>query len=314
MQLGYEDCAEYGLGSGDAATFCLDKPRSAETAGERFQQPSWCCRIAKSPGGTAAVAHTSVAGMSAAPLASIIMAAYNSEAFIGETIASVQAQTLGDWELLVADDGSTDRTAAIVATAAAEDSRIQLIRLEHNAGVARARNEALAAAQGRFIAFLDSDDLWLPQKLEHQIAFMQAQDVAVSYTAYRRIDEAGQRTGRLISPPRRLGYRDLLQNTAIATLTGMVDTAKTGPIQMVEARRDDYILWLSLLKRGYLAYGLQEDLARYRVVRESLSRKPMRSAAWVWDVYRNVEKLGRVEATWCLLHYGTRALLKRLVF
>jgi teichuronic acid biosynthesis glycosyltransferase TuaG len=100
----------------------------------------------------------------------------------------------------------------------------------------------------------------------------------------------------------------------IATLTGMVDTAKTGPLRMTVARRDDYILWLSLLKRGLVARGLQEDLARYRVVRGSLSSKPKRSAAWVWAVYREVEKLGRLHAAWCMLHYGARAVMKRLVF
>jgi teichuronic acid biosynthesis glycosyltransferase TuaG len=242
------------------------------------------------------------------------MAAHDAEAFIAETIASVQAQTLGDWELLVADDASSDRTTAIVAAAAAEDPRIRLIRLEPNGGVARARNEALAAAQGRFIAFLDSDDLWLPQKLERQVAFMKAKEAAVSYTAFRRIDESGSRVGRLVKVPARLTYRQLLRNTAIATLTGMVDTAKTGPLRMTEARRDDYILWLSLLKRGFVAHGLQADLARYRVVRGSLSSKPKRSATWVWDVYRKVEKLGLLQAAWCMLHYGARAVAKRLVF
>src|SRR5690606_29570639 len=185
---------------------------------------------------------------------------------------------------------------------------------EHNRGVAGARNEALVAARGRFIAFLDGDDLWLPEKLERQVAFMQEQNAAVSYTAFRRIDQAGRRVGRLIAVPPRLDYRDLLQNTAIATLTGMVDTDKTGPIRMTEARRDDYILWLSLMKRGFIAYGLQEDLARYRVVRGSLSSNPLRSAAWVWGVYRKVEKLRRVEAGWCMLNYGARAVAKRLVF
>jgi len=226
----------------------------------------------------------------------------------------VKAQGLADWEMLVADDASADRTAAIVAAAAAEDARIRLIRLERNGGVARARNAALAAARGRFVAFLDSDDLWLPQKLQRQVDFMQAVDAAVSYTAFRRIDETGNRVGRLVAVPARLTYRQLLKNTAIATLTGMVDTAKTGPIRMTEARRDDYILWLSLLRRGFVARGLQEDLARYRVVRGSLSSKPKRSAAWVWNVYRRVEGLGPLQSAWCMAHYGTRAILKRLVF
>jgi teichuronic acid biosynthesis glycosyltransferase TuaG len=248
------------------------------------------------------------------PLVSVITAAYNAEAFIAGTIASVQAQSLSDWEMLVADDASGDRTAAIVAAVAAEDDRVRLIRLPQNGGVARARNAALAAARGRFIAFLDSDDLWLPQKLERQVAFMKAKEAAVSYTAFRRIDESGSRVGRLVKVPARLTYRQLLRNTAIATLTGMVDTAKTGPLRMTEARRDDYILWLSLLKRGFVAHGLQADLARYRVVRGSLSSKPKRSATWVWDVYRKVEKLGLLQAAWCMLHYGARAVAKRLVF
>jgi teichuronic acid biosynthesis glycosyltransferase TuaG len=250
----------------------------------------------------------------AAPLVSVITAAYNAEGFIAETIASVQAQSLSDWEMLIADDASSDRTAEIVSTIAAQDPRVRLIRLEQNGGVARARNAALEQARGRYIAFLDSDDLWLPEKLERQIAFMREHDAAVSYTAFRRINEDGSSPGRLVQVPTRLTYRQLLKNTAIATLTGMVDTAKTGPIRMTEARRDDFILWLSILKRGFTAYGLQEDLARYRVVTGSLSSRPKRSAAWTWSVYRRVEKLNLLHALWCMAHYGARAVLKRLVF
>ncbi len=248
------------------------------------------------------------------PLVSVITAAFNAESFIAETIASVQAQSLTDWEMLIADDASNDRTAEIVQALAAEDPRVRLIRLEKNGGVARARNAALAEARGRYIAFLDSDDLWLPQKLERQIAFMTRHDAAMSYTGYRRINEDGSRCGRLVKVPPRLTYRQLLKNTAIATVTGMVDSEKTGPLRMTEARRDDYILWLSILKRGFTAHGLQEDLARYRSVRGSLSSKPKRSAAWVWIVYREVEKLGFLHAAWCLAQYGARAFLKRVVF
>lgn len=249
-----------------------------------------------------------------ARLVSVITAAFNAETFIAETIASVQAQTLGDWEMLVADDGSTDRTAEIVEAIAQEDPRVKLIRLPQNGGVAAARNAALARARGRFIAFLDSDDLWQPAKLERQTAFMDAHQAAMSYTAYRRINEDGSQIGRLVGVPESLTYDQLLKNTAIATVTGMVDTRKTGPIRMTQARRDDYILWLSILKRGFRAHGLREDLARYRVVRGSLSSKPKRSAAWVWNVYRRIEKLGPLRASWCLAHYGARAVLKRLLY
>jgi glycosyltransferase involved in cell wall biosynthesis len=248
------------------------------------------------------------------PLVSVITAAFNAENFIADTIASVQAQSLTDWEMLVVDDASGDRTTEIVAAAAEADPRIRLIRLEANGGVARARNAALKEARGRFVAFLDSDDCWLPQKLERQVAFMEAENAAVSYTAFRRVDETGKRLGRLFAIPRHLTYRQLLGNTAIVTSTGMVDTAKTGPLRMTEARRDDFILWLSLLKRGFVAQGLQEDLARYRVVTGSLSSKHQRSDAWVRTVYREIEKLNLASAAWCMARYGARAALKRLVF
>lgn len=249
-----------------------------------------------------------------APLVSVITAAFNAERFISETIATVQAQSLKDWEMLIADDASSDGTADIVQRFSEQDPRVRLIRQPRNSGVSAARNRALAEARGRFIAFLDSDDLWQSEKLERQVKFMTKHDAAISYTSYRRISEDGGLVGRLVEVPRRLSYNQLLKNTAIATVTAMVDTDKTGSIRMTEARRDDYILWLSILKRGFIGHGLQEDLARYRVVRGSLSSKPKRSAAWVWDVYRKIEKLSALRAAWCMAHYGTRALLKRLVF
>ena len=248
------------------------------------------------------------------PLVSVVTAAFNAEAFIADTVQSVRRQSFEDWEMLVVDDASGDATAEVIANLAAKEPRIRLIRLERNVGAARARNAALAAARGRFIAFLDSDDLWLPQKLERQIAFMSEREAPISYTAFRRINEDGKRVGRLVRVPTQLTYRQLLKNTAIAMLTSMIDTEKTGPVRITDAKHEDYILWLSILKRGFVAHGLQEDLARYRLVSHSLSSKKKRSAAWVWDVYRKTEKLSPLHAAWCLAHYGTRALLKRLVF
>ena len=248
------------------------------------------------------------------PSVTVITPAYNAAARIGETIRSVQAQSIEDWEMLIADDCSQDETAAVVEDAARADPRITLIRCATNGGSGAARNAALSQAQGRYVAFLDSDDLWLPEKLARQIAFMQDAGCAISYTAFRRLAAEGGRTGRLIRVPARLTYRALLKNTAIATLTAMVDTQQTGPLQMSTARRDDYILWLSLLRRGFVACGLQEDLARYRVVAGSLSSRPTRSAAWTWSVYREAEGLGLIRASWCMAHYGARALIKRLRF
>jgi teichuronic acid biosynthesis glycosyltransferase TuaG len=247
-------------------------------------------------------------------LVSIVIPAFKAERFIAETLASVQAQSFGDWECLVVDDASPDGTAAVAERIAAQDRRIRLLRHATNRGTAAARNTALEAAGGRYITFLDADDLWLPAKLERQLAFMQASDAAISYTAFRRIDATGTRVGRLVRVPAEMTWQRLLKNTAIATLTSMVDRERSGPFAMREVRRDDLILWLTLLRRGCVARGLNEDLARYRVVPGSLSSRRLRSAVWVWQVYRKEAGLGPLQSLWYLGNYGARAWSKRLRF
>ncbi len=248
------------------------------------------------------------------PLVSIITPSWNVEGLIGETIASVQAQTFPDWELLIADDCSTDNTAAMIESFAAKDPRVKLIRQPRNGGPALARQAAIEQAQGRFVAFLDSDDLWLPTKLERQIAFAREHRAALSFTAFRRINEDGSVTGRLISVPASLTYDQLLRNTAIATLTAMIDRDISGPIAMKNEGYDDFCLWLDVLRPGHVAYGLNEDLARYRVRGVSVSSRPLRSAGWVWRIYRNVERLSLRKSAWCFAHWGARAWLKRREF
>jgi teichuronic acid biosynthesis glycosyltransferase TuaG len=248
------------------------------------------------------------------PLVSIITPSWNVERLIGETIASVQAQTFSDWELLIADDCSTDNTAAVIENFATKDSRVKLIRQPRNGGPALARQAAIEQATGRFIAFLDSDDLWLPTKLERQIAFAREHRAALSYTGFRRINEDGSVTGRLISVPASLTYDQLLRNTAIATLTAMIDRDISGPIAMKNEGYDDFCLWLDVLRPGHVAYGLNEDLARYRVRGVSVSSRPLRSAGWVWRIYRNVERLSLLKSAWCFAHWGARAWLKRREF
>jgi teichuronic acid biosynthesis glycosyltransferase TuaG len=248
------------------------------------------------------------------PLVSIITPSWNVEGLIGETIKSVQAQTMGDWELLIADDCSTDQTAAVVERHAASDPRVKLIRQPRNGGPALARQAAIEQAQGRYLAFLDSDDLWLPAKLERQVAFAQAKRAALSYTAFRRIDEAGAVTGRPITVPASLDYEQLLKNTSIATLTALVDREIAGNVAMKNEPYDDFCLWLSILKRGHVAHGLNEDLARYRVRGVSVSSRRLRSAGWVWHIYRNVEQLPRIKSAWCFVHWAARAWLRRWEF
>jgi teichuronic acid biosynthesis glycosyltransferase TuaG len=202
----------------------------------------------------------------------------------------------------------------VVQSYAANDARVRLIRQPRNGGPALARQAAIERAQGRFVAFLDSDDLWLPAKLQRQVAFAMAQRAPLSFTAFRRINETGSVTGRLIAIPRSLSYRQLLKNTSIATLTAMVDRDITGPIAMKNEPYDDFCLWLSILKPGRIAHGLDEDLARYRVRGSSVSSRPLRSARWVWHIYRNVEQLPLLPSAWCFAHWGARAWLKRRQF
>lgn len=248
------------------------------------------------------------------PLVSIITPSWNVAPLIGETIASVQAQTMTDWELLIADDCSADQTPEVVQSHASQDARISLLRQPRNGGPALARQAAIERAQGRFIAFLDSDDLWLPSKLERQIAFAREKRAALSYTAFRRIDETGSVTGRLIEVPASLNYQQLLKNTSIATLTALVDREVAGDIAIKNEPYDDFCLWLSILRPGHVAHGLNEDLARYRVRGTSVSSRPLRSAGWVWHIYRNVERLSPPRSAWCFAHWSARAWLKRREF
>ena len=248
------------------------------------------------------------------PLVSVITPAWNAEEHIAATIGSVRAQTMADWEMLIVDDCSLDRTAAVVEKLAGEDRRLRLIRRRQNGGPARARQAGLDAAGGRYIAFLDSDDMWLPSKLERQLAFMQAKRAALCYTSFRRISEDGTRVGRPRPIPASLSYSQLLRNTAIATLTVVVDRSVAGELSMTDAGYDDFCLWLSVLKRGDTAHGLREDLARYRVRGNSVSSRPLRSIGWVWNIYRNVEHLSWPYSAWCLANFVARASAKRLQF
>lgn len=245
------------------------------------------------------------------PTVSVVTPAYNADVLVGQAIRSLQAQTFAAWEMLVVDDCSTDNTVAAVEEFANADARVRLLRSPRNAGPANARNLALKAAQGRYIAFLDSDDLWLPQKLELQLDFMAANAAALSYTAYRRFRGHPEHAGPIITARPEFDYRSLLKNPGMACLTVMVDRERTGDFSMPLVRHEDYALWLSLLRRGLQSRGLNVDLARYRVSEASVTGNKLRSAKWVWDIYRNSERLNLPYAGWCLAHYATHAVRKR---
>lgn len=244
------------------------------------------------------------------PLVSIITPAYRCAGVVGETIQSVLAQTYPHWEMLIAEDCSPDNTREVIEQWTAVDPRIKLIGLDRNGGPAMARNAALDRAQGRWVAFLDSDDLWLPQKLELCLEFARVRDASFVYTGFRRIPSAGGEPGNYIAVPATLNYRQLLGNTAIATSTVMLDVSRTGPIRMRKTYYDDFDCWLQILKKGITAHGLDSDLMRYRLMEKSVSRNKGRSALKVWRAYRDLEGLSVPLSLWYFAQYAVRGISK----
>lgn len=243
-------------------------------------------------------------------LVTVVTANYNAEHFVAETIESVLAQTYRNWEMIIVDDCSTDRSLNIINYYLKKDSRIRLIKLEKNGGPAVARNRAIEEAKGRYIAFLDSDDLWMPDKLEKQIAYMEQNSVVFSYGAYDLIDEGGETLGHF-SIPQKLGYSDLLKTCPIGCLTAVYDTEAFGKVTMPLIRkRQDYGLWLKLLKKTDYAYGINETLAIYRVRKNSVSSNKLKAAQYQWKIYRDVEKLGLSRSLYYFMHYAVNGLLK----
>lgn len=243
-------------------------------------------------------------------LVSIITPAYRCAGVVGETIRSVLDQTYPHWELLIVEDCSQDDTREVLREWRLVDPRVRLIEQPKNGGPAMARNAGLELAQGRWIAFLDSDDLWLPQKLERSIAFAEAQQAPLVFTGFRRIPADGGEVGRYICVPSTLNYRQLLGNTAIATSTVLLDRRIVGEVRMRKTFYDDFDCWLQLLKPGRTAYGLDEDLMRYRVMGHSVSRNKRNSAIKVWRAYRDLEQLSVPAASWHFMNYAARGLLK----
>lgn len=246
-------------------------------------------------------------------MVSIIIPSYNSSCFIRDSLDSVITQSYQDWELLIVDDCSRDNTPEIIRYYSEKDKRIKPIYLTNNVGAAEARNIALRKASGQYIAFLDSDDLWLPQKLERQLIFMRRLDIAFSFTAYDRITEDGKRKINTIHIPHEISYNKYLRNTIIGTLTVMIDRNKTGYFEMPDIRSShDMALWLDIMKRGIKAYGVKEVLAQYRVVSTSNTAKKIKAASDVWKVYRSIEELGLISSCYNFTGYAFNAILKRL--
>jgi len=243
-------------------------------------------------------------------LVSIIVPAFRAAGLVGHTINSVLEQTYQNWEMLIVDDCSPDNTIEVVREAASKDGRIRLIESVANGGPAKARNLALHQAKGRWIAFLDSDDVWLPSKLQDTLEFANLKAASLVFTGFRRMSFDGKMVGRYVSVPASLSYQQLLGNTAIATSTVLIDRTKVGEVVMRPVYYDDFVCWLEILKKGNLAWGLDRDLMRYRVVSNSVSRNKKKSAKEVWKIYRTTLQLGYIQSAWYFLNYAVRGILK----
>ena len=245
-------------------------------------------------------------------LVSIVMPTYNCGKFIGESIESIVAQTYNDWELIISDDCSTDNTRDIIRPYLEKDSRIKYICNDRNKGAAVTRNEALAIARGRWIAFLDSDDLWRPEKLERQINFMSKNDYAFSYHKYSEIDERGQLLGVEVGGIKKVGKFGMFACCWPGCLTVMYDREKIGDIQIIPiAKNNDTAMWLKVIRKAP-CYLLPENLAKYRRRTNSITPKPIWKRIWAhYPLFRVAEEMNPIIATfWTLMNVFGNAYKK----
>lgn len=249
-------------------------------------------------------------------LVSIIVPVYNAEKFIRETMDCVVAQTYSHWELLLVEDGSSDGTVGAIEEYIKEkrEARIRLIMQPENMGAAKARNRGLQEASGRYIAYLDADDLWIPEKLEHELRFMREKQAAFAFTGYEFADENGRGTGKIVRVPATLNYRQALSNTTIFTTTVMFDTQRISKemLEMPIIKSEDTALWWKVLRNGYTAYGLNENLVKYRRAGKSLSSNKLEALRRIWNLYRKAEGMGILDSAWHFCFWAFRAVKRRV--
>lgn len=242
------------------------------------------------------------------PLVSIITPTYNSQSFIVETIESVFAQTYANWELILVDDCSQDDTWKILEEYKNKDSRVKILKLDKNYGAGVARNKGITIAEGDFMAFVDSDDIWVPQKLELQLNFMKEKRRLICYSSYYLIDESSEKTGYIIHAPQEINFRKNLRNDYIGFLTFIYNCKEIGKIYMPEIRkRQDWALKLLVLKKGGIAYGIDQPLAYYRKGQQSLSKNKFKLFKYNFKVFNEVLEYSKIHSffrmTYFLMHY-----------
>lgn len=240
-------------------------------------------------------------------LVSIITPTYNCATFIARTIDSVQAQTYTNWEMIIVDDQSKDSTRDIVEEYVKGDSRIKYHLLEVNSGAAVARTTAMKLAKGSYMAFLDSDDIWMSDKLERQIQWMQENGYAFSCTAYEQIDEEDNLLGKIIKTIKKTDYNRLLFDCPVGNSTVIYDVEKMGKFEVPNIRkRNDDALWLQMLKKEKYIWGMPDVLMRYRIRQNSISSNKFKVIKYHWILYREIEHLSVFRSVfhiiwWCII-------------
>lgn len=242
---------------------------------------------------------------------SVIIPSFNSYEYTKRAIESVINQSEKSIEILITDDWSSDGTYEKLKKQFNKTSEVKIFQLPQNMGPAHARNNSIKYSNGRFIAFLDSDDVWYEDKLSIQLAFMEKHRVPFSYTAYQTVDDKGNLIRGKINVPNTLSYNDLLRTCDIYCSTVIYDTNYFGKVLMPKIRkRQDYGLWLKLLKKTDLAYGINEVLMRYQLTSNSVSRNKFKAAKFQFNVYYNIEKLGFFKSIYYIVIYAFYGVLK----
>lgn len=244
-------------------------------------------------------------------LVSVVVPVYNASRFLSRTINSVLAQTYQNFEIIIVDDCSTDDSLSIAQNFAKQDSRIQLLHNPKNIGVAETRNRGINEAKGEYIAFLDSDDVWLPQKLERQMALAKRTDADIVYCSYEFIDENDKRLRRPFVVPERTDYSQMLSSSVIGCSAAMIKTETLSDYRFDSAYyHEDYVLWMQLLRMPLTAVGEREVLSQYRQVVGSRSYAKLFSARKRWEVYRKVLHEGRIRSAFFFLRYAVNGVVK----
>ena len=250
------------------------------------------------------------------PQISIVVPVYNAEKYIEQTVDMVMKQTFTDWELILVEDCSKDNSAEVLRSLESElqDARIRVIYREKNEGAAKARNTGIDAATGRYLVFLDADDIWMENKLSDELAFMQKKQAAFVFTAYEFGDENAVGTGKIVKVPEILTYKKALSRTIIFTSTTMFDLSVLGKdlVKMPAVPSEDTATWWRILRSGYVAYGYPEVTTIYRRPPQSLSSNKGTAIYRIWYLYREVEKLPVIASMFYFVGWAFRATLRRL--